>query len=133
MILYREYVPFVPAWEIELQGPVEPPLLAQEAPPGWWNEYTALLFDAATQITRLLADAKAANMNLQTPIVGYGVFSAASMHVYLAAFPWVDVRSSTNLDAEDLLNQDLLYLRQFAQVWALGKAWVSLPILITSN
>ncbi|KLU86864.1 hypothetical protein MAPG_05872 [Magnaporthiopsis poae ATCC 64411] len=124
VILYRDYVPFVPACGPELQGPIDAPLLPREAPPDWWSDYTAVLFDAATQIARIVADAKAANMNLQTPIVGYSVFTAASMHVYLATFPWVDARSSKSLDAEDLLRQDLQYLQQFAQVWALGKSWL---------
>lgn len=128
LILYREYLPFIPLYLSEIQGPVEPPFLTQVAPAGWWNEYTAILFDAATQITNLIEDLKSAGISLHTPIVGYSVFSAASMHVFLAAFPWADPRSSARLDAEKLVDQDLQYLHDFAQIWPLGTTWVSLKI-----
>ncbi|EUC40107.1 hypothetical protein COCMIDRAFT_41509 [Bipolaris oryzae ATCC 44560] len=124
LILYREYLPFIPSYLSEVQGPVEPPLLTQVAPAGWWSEYTTILFDAATQITNLIEDLKAAGILLHTPIVGYSVFSAASMHVFLAAFPWADPRSSTRLDAEKLVDQDLQYLHDFAQIWPLGTTWL---------
>ncbi|KAF5849369.1 hypothetical protein GGP41_006308 [Bipolaris sorokiniana] len=124
LILYREYLPFIPLYLSEIQGPVEPPFLTQVAPAGWWNEYTAILFDAATQITNLIEDLKSAGISLHTPIVGYSVFSAASMHVFLAAFPWADPRSSARLDAEKLVDQDLQYLHDFAQIWPLGTTWL---------
>lgn len=125
VILYREYIPFIPMYLANLRGPVEPPLLEQDTPAGWWEEYAAVLFDAATQISSISADMKAADMPLQTPIVGYSVFSAASMHVYLASFPWVDPVSSSKSNAEKLSEQDLDYLRDFADIWPLGKIWVS--------
>lgn len=107
-----------------MSGPVDPPLLGRDAPAGWWTEYTAVLFDAAAQISTLLAETKAANIPFMTPIVGYSAFSAASMNVYLAAFPWADPRSSQRINAADLSRHDLEYLRDFAQMWPLGKAWV---------
>lgn len=125
IILYREYVPFVPALHSGLRGPIDAPLLVREAPVGWWTEYSKTLFDASAQISRLLTEMKAAKLCFMTPIVGYGAFSAASMNVYLAAFPWVDPASSESVDATQLSRHDLEYLHDFAEMWPLGKPWVS--------
>jgi hypothetical protein len=124
MILYREYLPFVPEPFINMAGPTEPPLLIREAPGGWWASYTTTLFDASAQVTAILSELTDAGIAILSPIIGYCAFTAASMNLYLAAFPWVDPASSRKTDAAALSQKNLDWLRDFANVCPLGRQWV---------
>ena len=125
MILYREYLPFVPEPFINMAGPTESPLLNKQAPDGWWANYTTTLFDASAQVTAILSELADADISILSPIIGYCAFTAASMNLYLAAFPWVDPASSRKTDAAALSQKNLDWLRDFAQVCPLGRQWVS--------
>lgn len=130
IVLYREYIPFIPPFFLELRGPIDPPLLTKDAPPGWWNEFSTRLFEAAVLITTLLSEMKEAKIPFMTPLVGYSAFSAASINVYLAAFPWVDFKASGGINATDLARKNMEYLHDFADIWPLGKGWVSSRLII---
>jgi hypothetical protein len=127
MILYREYLPFVPEPFINMTGPIEPPLLTKQAPVNWWANYTATLFDASAQVTAILSELTNGGISILSPIIGYCAFTAASMNLYLSAFPWVDPTSSRKLDVAALSHKNLDWLRKFAQVCPLGRQWVSKP------
>jgi hypothetical protein len=125
MVLYREYLPFVPEPFINMAGPTESPLLTQQAPGDWWTRYTATLFDASAQATAILSELTDAGVSLLSPVIGYCAFTAASMNLYLAAFPWVDPASSRKFDAAALSQKNLDWLHNFAQACPLGSQWVS--------
>ena len=124
MILYREYLPFVPEPFITMAGPTESPLLNKQSPDGWWANYTTTLFDASAQVTAILSELADADISILSPIIGYCAFTAASMNLYLAAFPWVDPASSQRMDAAALSQKNLDWLRNFAQACPLGRQWV---------
>jgi hypothetical protein len=127
MVLYREYLPFVPEPFIKMAGPTELPLLIKQAPDGWWASYTTTLFDASAQVTAIFSELTDAGITILSPIIGYCAFTAASMNLYLAAFPWVDPASSQKIDAAALSQKNLDWLRKFAQVCPLGHHWVCEP------
>jgi len=124
MVLYREYLPFVPEPFINMTGPTELPLLIKQAPREWWTRYTATLFNASAQATAILSELTDAGVSLLSPVIGYCAFTAASMNLYLAAFPWVDPASSQRMDAAALSQKNLDWLRNFAQACPLGRQWV---------
>jgi hypothetical protein len=127
MVLHREYLPFVPEPFINMAGPTELPLLMKQAPKGWWASYTTTLFNASAQVTAILSELTDAGIAILSPIIGYCAFTAASMNLYLAAFPWVDPPSSQKVDAAALSQKNLDWLRNFAQVCPLGRQWVCRP------
>lgn len=124
MVLYREYLPFVPEPFINMAGPTEPPLLIKQAPGNWWANHTTTLFDASAQVTAIFSELADADIAILSPIIGYCAFTAASMNLYLAAFPWVDPASSQKIDAAALSQKNLDWLRNFARVCPLGRHWV---------
>ncbi|CAI4214258.1 unnamed protein product [Parascedosporium putredinis] len=108
LMIYREYLPFVPKDRNEvICGPIQPPLLLRQAPQGWWQEYYDILFDSSTRITQIITELEDAHISLLTPHTGYCVFSAASMNVYRSAFPWADPGNARRPDATELKRRDL--------------------------
>lgn len=86
-MLHREYFPFMPAAESAPRGPIDHPMLQAEAPEGWWDASALEMFDAAEHIARILSEASECGAELLTPFVGFCVFSAAYMNLYVFRFP----------------------------------------------
>jgi hypothetical protein len=114
----------VPRKDAPIQGPTEAPLLTKEAPIGWWSSHVATLFDAAAQISSLIAEMQAVNIVLMTPMVGYSAFSAVSMNIYAQSFPWVDKRRHVSEEPGDQGTEIFKHLERFAQEWPIGESWV---------
>lgn len=54
IFLHREFIPFIPSQNRPLAGPSEPPLIAETAPPQWWESSARKLFKSASDIIRLM-------------------------------------------------------------------------------
>lgn len=118
----REYIPFIPTPESEPQGPVDPPLLEAIAPKDWWIDGAGNLFNAAACITNILQELEELNSELLTPFAGFCAFSAATMNLYAAAFPRMNLGRSLN--AASLAKSNVKYLEKFRHIWKMGMGWV---------
>jgi hypothetical protein len=128
-MLHREYFPFLPTADLTPRGPVDPPLLEAEAPPGWWGESARELFNAAEQIASLLQEASECGIPLMTPFSGFCAFTACFLNLYVFRFPRMNLNRSSK--AEQLMNWGLEYLEEFQNAWELAGGWVSLTIPFT--
>ncbi|KAI1046411.1 hypothetical protein LB505_009131, partial [Fusarium chuoi] len=122
IMLHREYFPFLPTADLTPRGPVDPPLLEAEAPPGWWDESARELFNAAEQIASLLQEASECGIPLMTPFSGFCAFTACFLNLYVFRFPRMNLNRS--LKAEQLMNWGLEYLEEFQNAWELAGGWV---------
>ncbi|KAL7904961.1 hypothetical protein GGI35DRAFT_462278 [Trichoderma velutinum] len=121
LFLGREYIPFLPTPTSQPSGPVDPPLLAQEAPSGWWEERAYELFASSAHITDILRRLDAAATPFSTPFSGFCAFSAATMNAYVSYFPRMNLGRSTTATAD--FNADRAYLDRFRTQWAIGARW----------
>ncbi|KAM6507963.1 hypothetical protein FSOLCH5_013163 [Fusarium solani] len=122
IMLHREYFPFLPTAESTPQGPIHPPLLEAEAPPGWWEDSAKELYGAAEQITCLLQEASECGIPLMTPFSGFCAFTACFLNLYIFRFPKMNLGRSPR--AEQLMNWGLEYLEEFQNAWELAGGWI---------
>lgn len=117
----REYVPFLPTPTSRPSGPVDPPLLEESAPSGWWDDRANELFSASSNITALLGELNREGAPLLTPFAGFCAFSAATMNIYVACFPQMNLGRSRGREAD--FDLDLAYLNEFQARWPMGAGW----------
>ncbi|WAO90020.1 Zn(2)-C6 fungal-type domain-containing protein [Fusarium falciforme] len=122
IMLHREYFPFLPTAESTPQGPIHPPLLEAEAPPGWWEDSAKELYGAAEQIACLLQEASECGIPLMTPFSGFCAFTACFLNLYIFRFPKMNLGRSPR--AEQLMNWGLEYLEEFQNAWELAGGWI---------
>ncbi|KAG9508171.1 hypothetical protein J7337_001734 [Fusarium musae] len=122
IMLHREYFPFLPTADLTPRGPIDPPLLEAEAPPGWWDESARELFNAAEQIASLLQEASECGIPLMTPFSGFCAFTACFLNLYVFRFPRMNLNRSSK--AEQLMNWGLEYLEEFQNAWELAGGWI---------
>ncbi|EEA24966.1 hypothetical protein TMatcc_008068 [Talaromyces marneffei ATCC 18224] len=121
LFLCREYIPFLPTSNSRPCGPVDPPLLEELAPSGWWEDRANDLFSASSNITALLSELKREGAPLLTPFAGFCAFSAATMNIYVACFPQMNLGRSKGRESD--LDVDLAYLDEFQERWPMGAGW----------
>ncbi|KAM0187732.1 hypothetical protein ACHAPI_011052, partial [Fusarium lateritium] len=122
IMLHREYFPFLPTADLTPRGPVDPPRLQAEAPPGWWDDSARDLFNAAEQIACLLQEASECGIPLMTPFSGFCAFTACFLNLYVFRFPRMNLGRSSR--AEQLMNWGLEYLEEFQNAWELAGGWI---------
>ncbi|KAL7941225.1 hypothetical protein V8C42DRAFT_361304 [Trichoderma barbatum] len=122
LFLGREYIPFIPTPISEPSGPVEPPLLPNDSPAGWWEERSYELFTSASYITDLLRRLENTGTPFATPFTGFCAFSAATMNIYVCCFPRMNLGRSSAVSASDV-ESNLTYLDQFRDKWPMGNGW----------
>ncbi|PCD30073.1 hypothetical protein FGRA07_10223 [Fusarium graminearum] len=122
IMLHREYFPFLPIGDMTPRGPVDPPLLEAEAPPGWWDQSARELFSASEQIACLLQEASECGIPLMTPFSGFCAFTACFLNLYVFRYPRMNLGRSTK--AEQLMNWGLEYLEEFQNAWELAGGWI---------
>jgi hypothetical protein len=81
------------------------------------------MFDASVQITHLMRDLKRDNASLITPFSGLCVYTSAIMHLYLDAFPLMNLSNSQS--AADYARQNIETLEEFRGLWKISEGWVS--------
>ena len=93
IMLHREYVPFLPIRCSKPQGPLDPPTFPPEkydVPPGFWEESARECFKAARDVMDLVRSCQEWNALVETPIVGFTIYTVAFVGVYCINFPWMD-------------------------------------------
>ncbi|KAF5517174.1 putative transcriptional regulatory protein [Colletotrichum aenigma] len=122
MMLHREYFPFLPALEDPPKGPIDPPLLEDEAPPGYWDESAREFFGAAQHLGSILQEASDCGVAVMTPFAGFCAFSSCFINLYGFTFPRITLGYAPR--AEELMNAGIDYLKSFSEVWDLGDGWL---------
>jgi hypothetical protein len=93
IMLHREYVPFIPLRCKKPEGPLDPPLFPPEkydVPTGFWEDSARNLFRAARSIMDLVRTCQEWNALVETPIVGFAIYTVAFTGVYGINFSWMD-------------------------------------------
>ena len=93
IMLHREYVPFIPIRCPKPEGPLDPPLFPPDkydVPPGFWEESARECFKAARDIMDLVRNCQEWSALVETPIVGFAIYTVAFVGVYCHHFPWMD-------------------------------------------
>ncbi|KAJ5889068.1 fungal specific transcription factor domain-containing protein [Penicillium taxi] len=121
LFLNREYIPFLPTLNSKPQGPVDPPVLPAVAPTNWWSDRARELFYCAEAITLILQELIDLESPLLTPFSGLCTFSAATMNLYVSAFPSMNLGRSPNATAMAKLN--IIHLNEFKRLFKMGKRW----------
>ncbi|KAK1979028.1 fungal-specific transcription factor domain-containing protein [Colletotrichum cereale] len=122
MMLQREYFPFLPTIDMTPHGPIDPPALEAEAPPGWWEQSAKELFEAAAHLASILQEASECGVAVMTPFAGFCAFSSCYINLYGFRFPRITCGYGTR--AEELMNSSIEYLKKFREVWDLGDGWL---------
>ncbi|KAK6213755.1 fungal specific transcription factor [Colletotrichum tabaci] len=122
VMLQREYFPFLPTMDMTPQGPIDPPILEAEAPPGWWEQSAKELFEAAAHLASILRDASECGVAVMTPFAGFCAFSSCYINLYGFRFPRITCGYGPR--AEELMNSSIEYLKKFREVWDLGDGWL---------
>jgi hypothetical protein len=93
IMLHREYVPFIPIRCSKPEGPVDAPLFPAskyDVPPGFWEGSARDGFRAAREIMDLVRTCQEWNVLVETPLVGFAIYTVAFVGVYCINFPWMD-------------------------------------------
>lgn len=94
ILLYREFLPFIPFRHGRPQGPLDgtrPSIADPTPPPGFWEEGARECFGAARNIIDLIRACQEWGVAVETPIVCFAVYNVALLGVYVINFPWMDV------------------------------------------
>ncbi|KAI8215712.1 fungal specific transcription factor [Colletotrichum sp. SAR 10_76] len=111
-----------PALEDPPKGPIDPPLLEDEAPPGYWDESAREFFGAAQHLGSILQEASDCGVAVMTPFAGFCAFSSCFVNLYGFTFPRITLGYAPR--AEELMNTGIEYLKSFSEVWDLGDGWL---------
>ena len=93
IMLHREYTPFIPIRSSKPEGPLDPPLFPPDkydVPLDFWEDSARELFGAARQIIDLVRNCQEWSALVETPIIGFAIYSVAFVGVYCINFPWMD-------------------------------------------
>ncbi|KAI9736176.1 MAG: hypothetical protein M1834_001061 [Cirrosporium novae-zelandiae] len=120
VFLHREYIPFFPHRVYHPCGPIDAPLLSEEAPPGWWNESAKTLFEAAANIVDLLQGLHQNDILFQTPFTSFCLYVAAGTLAYGHTWPHM---APGLLHAQEKYNWGFQWLQQASSLWPISKGW----------
>ncbi|KAK4494336.1 hypothetical protein PRZ48_014634 [Zasmidium cellare] len=93
IMLHREYVPFIPIRCSKPEGPMDPPVFPPDrfdVPRGFWDESARECFKSARDIMDLVRTCQEWSALVETPIVGFAIYTVAFTGVYCINFPWMD-------------------------------------------
>ncbi|CAJ2503304.1 Uu.00g106980.m01.CDS01 [Anthostomella pinea] len=120
LFLHREYIPFLPHRCASPVGPIDPPLLVDQPPDGWWVANSNILFQSATCIVDLLRAASKRGVELRTVFVAFCMYSAASTLLYAQAWPYM--APNTEMRQEDL-RWAMDWLEDTGTLWKIVQGW----------
>lgn len=92
-MLHREYVPFIPLRCKKPEGPLDPPLFPPtkyDVPHGYWEDSAEQCFKAARDLVDLVRTCQEWDVLVESPIVGFAIYTVAFVGVYCINFPWMD-------------------------------------------
>ncbi|KAH0545541.1 hypothetical protein FGG08_000372 [Glutinoglossum americanum] len=107
--LHREYIPFVPIRCLKPEGPVDAPVFPPDQytiPPGFWDNNAKECFRAARNIMELARACKDWGVLVETPIVGFAIYTVAFIGVYCINFPHMDPNGFMSSGSADATTTD---------------------------
>ncbi|KAI9848047.1 MAG: hypothetical protein M1837_001149 [Sclerophora amabilis] len=93
IVLHREYVPFIPIRCSKPQGPLDPPVFdpqKYDIPDGFWDESARGCFKSARDIMDLVRICQDWGVLVETPMVGFAIYTVAFTGIYCINFPQMD-------------------------------------------
>lgn len=93
IVLHREYIPFVPIRSNGPSGPLDEPTFPPDKydiPEGFWDESAELIFKSARDIMDIVRVTSDRQVMVESPQVGFAVWTAAFVGVYADQFPYMD-------------------------------------------
>jgi len=93
IVLHREYVPFIPIRCPKPQGPLDEPTFPPEKydiTNGFWEDSAREMFKAARDLMDLVRTCQEWNALVETPLVGFAIYTVAFVGVYAFYFPQMD-------------------------------------------
>lgn len=120
----------MPLEEIIPRGPIDPPLLKEYAPEGFWLQNRDELFDAAAQMSNIMRDLRHAGAAIHTPFTGLCAFVSALMNRYAVSFSQF-VGPEFAGPAEERAAESVKDLRRICDLWPVGQGW--LDVLSTAE
>lgn len=117
-MLHREYIPFAPLRFKRPQGPLDEPTFPPDKytpPPGFWEESAEEMFRAASDILKLarmyqewVEGREGGNGRglVETPQVGFAIYTAAFVGVYAFYFEDMDTANYMTGDAAETRHRE---------------------------
>ncbi|KFY83000.1 hypothetical protein V498_08340, partial [Pseudogymnoascus sp. VKM F-4517 (FW-2822)] len=96
IVLHREYIPFIPIRSNGPSGPLDEPTFPPDKydiPEGFWEESAELIFKSARDIMDIVRVTSDRQVMVESPQVGFAVWTAAFVGIYSVHFPWMDTNS----------------------------------------
>ncbi|OBU00502.1 hypothetical protein VE01_01370 [Pseudogymnoascus verrucosus] len=96
IVLHREYIPFIPIRSVGPSGPLDEPTFPPDKydiPEGFWDESAELIFKSARDIMDIVRVTSDRQVMVESPQVGFAVWTAAFVGIYAVHFPWMDKNS----------------------------------------
>jgi hypothetical protein len=94
MFLHREYVPYIAIKCPSPVGPLDEPTFPKDKydiPEGFWEESAETLFMAARNITEIVRANSSRGLSIESPLMGFAIYTAAYTGLYAVHFPHMDV------------------------------------------
>lgn len=88
IMIHREYIPFMPIRCNGPVGPMDPPLILDQEPPGFWVESAEHVFQSARDIVDLIE--LAGDKLPQSSLVLFAIWTSAFCGLYAIHFPHMD-------------------------------------------
>ncbi|SPO05827.1 uncharacterized protein DNG_08514 [Cephalotrichum gorgonifer] len=88
IMIHREYIPFIPIRCERPSGPLDPPLIVDEGPAGFWMESAEHVFRSARDIVELIG--LAGDKLPQSSLVLFAIWTSAFCGLYAIHFPHMD-------------------------------------------
>ena len=127
IFLNREYLPFRPMSGQLPNGPIEPPFLSatwgEPLQRNFWINSATKAFMASHLVTEMTTILRNSGQRMSTPFVGFSVFTAVTMNIYLKLFPWMDLIHSCT--AKQNVEENLRFLKEIQAEWEMGKTWLA--------
>lgn len=120
IFLHREFIPFIPFQNQPPCGPSEPPLIAENPPPQWWESSARKLFKSASDVIRLMKQLVKYGIELQAPFTCFCVFNATTVLAYAKTWPHMALGEP---DIVELYNWGAKWLFKASGVWEIARAW----------
>lgn len=93
--LHREYIPHVPLRCKRPSGPLDPPLIPEDAAhEGYFAKSAEILFQAARNVMSIIYTTSYHSVFVESPTVVFGLWTAAFTGLYSKYFPHMDPASS---------------------------------------
>jgi hypothetical protein len=96
IVLHREYIPFIPLRCSGPSGPLDEPMFPKEkydVPEGFWEESAEHIFKAARDIMEIVRVTADRQVLVESPQVGFAIWTAAFVGVSSCNFPHMDQQS----------------------------------------